>query len=97
MKHLPIPKALWLVPQAGRHNFAAGRTAILFQSGDYSLAVWDNGQPILDAGEVANLSAHHEDSGEPVTRLAEKFSKKLRRFAPELYRQFIHMMYWRYR
>lgn len=98
MKNPRIPKALWLVPQAGRHNFAAGRTAILFQSGDYSLAVWsDTGAPILDAAEVANLSAHHEDSGEPVTRLAERFSKKLRRFAPEMYHQFIYEMYWRYR
>lgn len=97
MKHLPLPKALWLVPQAGRHNFVAGRTAILFQSGDYSLAVWsDTGAPILDATEVANLSAHHEDVGESVTRLAERTAKKLRRAAPEMYRQFIYVMYWRY-
>lgn len=96
MKHLPLPKALWLVPQAGRHNFVAGRTAIVFSSGDYSLAVWDNGQPILSSAEVSGLSAHHEDVGEPVTRLAERMAKKLRRFAPELYNQYIYMMYWRY-
>lgn len=96
MKHLPLPKALWLVPQGGRHNFVAGHTAILFQSGDYSLAVWDNGQPILSSAEVSCLSAHHEDVGEPVTRLAERMAKKLRRFDAQIYRQFIYVMYWRY-
>ena len=98
MKHLPLPKALWLTPQAGRHNFVSGRSAILFTSGDYKIALWsDTGAPILDATEVANLSVHHEDTGEEVTRLAERFSKKLRQFAPELYRQFVYVMYWRYR
>lgn len=97
MKHLPLPKALWLIPQAGRHNFVAGRTAILFSSGEYSLAIWsDTGAPILDAAEVANLSSHHEDVGEPVTRLAERMAKKLRRFDAQICRQFIYMMFWRY-
>lgn len=98
MKHLPLPKATWLTPSCGRHNFVpGGRTAILFSSGEYSLAVWsDTGAPILDAAEVTNLSVHHEDVGEPVTRLAERMAKKLRRFAPELYNQYIYMMFWRY-
>lgn len=97
MKHLPLPKALWLTPQAGRHNFVAGRTAIVFSSGEYSLAIWsDTGAPILDAAEVSDLSAHHEDVGEPVTRLAERMAKKIRHFAPDLYRQFIYVMFWRY-
>lgn len=93
MKHLPIPKVLWLAPQAGRRSFG-GRTVAVFSSGDYSLAVRDDGEIITDPAEVENFRPIREEQGEPVTRAALRFSRRI----PAAFRaEFTYKMYWRYR
>jgi hypothetical protein len=98
MKSLPLPKVLWLQAKAGRHGFAASRTALLFQSGDFALALWaDSGEVITDPHATSALGVTRIEQGADAVGRSKRYVKRIGHVGDPLRKEFTRCMVWRYR